>query len=186
MITQQTHHWHMIVISRFTYKTDHDRFTSGPKELLNNHLSFSAFFFFCFNIFHVFFFPKPLSLHLISIFLNLNALPSAISLDLSLLPSVLYGKTFLVFSSAPAKPGAYFQCPKLIANVRKDPSSHSSTAAAASSSLFGISSKDTWNIFVTILNPGVLCFSRCSSLYSTACVFVEISRERKSTAWESP
>lgn len=76
-------------------------------------------FFFCPSL--TFFFTP--FLNLISIFSH--SLPSAISLDLSLPPSVLYGKTFLVFYSAPVKPGAYFQCPKLIANVRKDPSSHS-------------------------------------------------------------
>lgn len=147
----------MRLISTSTYKTDHNTFTSFAL--------FSAFFVLTpFNLIFSPYAEDP--------FLILNALPSAISLDLSLLPSVLYGKTFLVFSSAPVKPGAYFQCPKLIANVRKDPSSHSPTAAT-SSSFSGICSKDTWNIFVTILNPGVLCFSRCSSLYSTACVFVE-------------
>lgn len=66
-------------------------------------------------------------------------------------PSLLYGKTFLMLYSASVKPGAYFLCPKLIANVRRDP-------PTLTSSLFGISSNGTWNIFVTILNPGVLCF----------------------------
>lgn len=37
-------------------------------------------------------------------------------------PSLLYGKTFLMLYSASVKPGAYFLCPKLIANVRRDPS----------------------------------------------------------------
>lgn len=38
--------------------------------------------------------------------------------------SLLYGKTFLMLYSASVKPGAYFLCPKLIANVRRDPSPH--------------------------------------------------------------
>lgn len=82
-------------------------------------------------------------------------------------------------NSASLKPGAYFQCPKLIANVRRDPSHPSSPNIT--SSHFGISSNDTWNIFVTILNPGVLCFWRCSP----ACVFAEFSGERASTDWEN-
>lgn len=105
--------------------------------------------------------------------------PLSLSIFPSLPPLVLYRKTFLVFYSAPVEPGAYFQCPKLIANVRTDPSSRSlfppSTPPSSplTSSLSGISSEDTWNIFVAILNPGVLCFWRCSPFYSTACVFVE-------------
>lgn len=75
---------------------------------------------FCLSCF-LFFFTLFLTLHLSFS----RSLPSPASLHFSLPPSVLYGKTFLVFYSAPVKPGAYFQCPKLIANVRTDPSSRS-------------------------------------------------------------
>lgn len=109
----------MILISRFSYKTDHDRFHIWIQRAVEEPSSFSAFLD-CLSLFFHFF--QIFFLGLISIFFS-HSLPSTISLDLSLPPSVLYGKTFLVFCSAPAKPGAYFQCPKLIANVRKDPSS---------------------------------------------------------------
>jgi len=79
----------------------------------------------------------------------------------------LYGNTFLVFYSAPVKPGAYFQCPKLIANVRTDPSSRSLPPSP-----FGINSEDTWNIFVTILNPGVFMFLKVFPLYFQRHVFL--------------
>lgn len=94
--------------------------SSWPDSHLDPRCYWRAIFLLFLPVSHFSFTPF---LNLISIFSH--SLPSAISLDLSLPPSVLYGKTFLVFYSAPVKPGAYFQCPKLIANVRKDPSSHS-------------------------------------------------------------
>lgn len=87
----------------------HDSTTSGPNLLFKSD-RFFAFFYITFFY--------PFSQH----YLFLHSLLPAISLNLSFSPSVLYGKTFLMFYSALLKPGAYFQCPKLIANVRKDPS----------------------------------------------------------------
>ena len=115
-------------------------FTSGIKVLLSNKnppLSFFSFYFFfslsfCFSPF----------LKYLSLFISFFP---ALSLTFSLPLLVLYRKTFLVFCSTPAKPGAYFQCPKLIANVRTDPSSPSLfppfiPPTAPTSSSFGINS----------------------------------------------
>lgn len=138
----------------------HGSTTSGP-NVFNSNFNPLLFLYirFLFAECFIYFFPP--------------SLPTTISLFIPP-PLLLYGKTFLMLYSASVKPGAYFLCPKLIANVRSDP-------PTLTSSLFGISSNDTWNIFATILNPGVLCFWRCSPLYLTACVFVEVSREKKST-----
>lgn len=70
------------------------------------------------------FLPQPpFTPSTLSLFFSLSS--QLVSLRSSIRPLVLYRKTFLVFYSAPVKPGAYFQCPKLIANVRTDPSSPS-------------------------------------------------------------
>lgn len=119
------------------------------------------------------------------------SLPRPISLDFflppSLPPSVLYGKTFLVFYSAPVKPGAYFQCPKLIANVRTDPSSrslfppsipplppphHHPLTPSQTSSLFGINSEDTWNIFCDHIEPWGFMFLKVFPFYIRLHVFL--------------
>lgn len=96
-------------------------FTSGaraPRVLL----SYSNTLLLPFCVFSITPQPPFYPLNLISLFSLSSQL---VSLRSSIRPLVLYRKTFLVFYSAPVKPGAYFQCPKLIANVRTDPSSPS-------------------------------------------------------------
>lgn len=100
-------------------RTGYHGSTSGPNVLLNSNfhplLFYTSdfwgdfFMFFCIVFYVLSIFSPHSSCHHFSQFIPL---------------SLLYGKTFLMLYSASVKPGAYFLCPKLIANVRRDPSPH--------------------------------------------------------------
>lgn len=104
MITQKTHQWHMILISRFSYKTDHDRFHILIQRAIEEPSSTSAFLD-CLSLFFHFF--QTFFLSLISIFFSLftqryfsRFIPPSLGFIWKNIPGVLLGssKTWCLFS----------------------------------------------------------------------------------------